>query len=102
MPIVFGPGVLARELPMNCLSSLLTASESRRSFLLNLRPEEPELMRKVSRSTVAKLRRIQFGRSSDQIDAQVVQFQLALEDPEVRSAAASTSRVKSGSFLASD
>jgi transposase len=37
---------------------------------------------------LAKLRRIQFGRSSEQIDAQIAQLELTLEDLEVRSAAA--------------
>jgi transposase len=38
---------------------------------------------------LAKLRRMQFGRSSEQIDAQIAQLELTLEDLEVRSAAAS-------------
>jgi len=37
---------------------------------------------------LAKLRRMQFGRSSEQIDAQIAQLELTLEDLEVRSAAA--------------
>jgi transposase len=36
---------------------------------------------------LAKLRRMQFGRSSEQIDAQIAQLELTLEDLEVRSAA---------------
>jgi transposase len=38
---------------------------------------------------LAKLRRIQFGRSFEQIDAQIAQLELTLEDLEVRSATAS-------------
>ena len=40
---------------------------------------------------LAKLRRMQFGRSSEQIDAQIAQLELTLEDLEVRSAATSLS-----------
>jgi len=37
---------------------------------------------------LAKLRRMQFGRSSEQIDAQIAQLELTLEDLEVRAATA--------------
>src|SRR5450631_4047383 len=37
---------------------------------------------------LAKLRRLQFGRSSEQIDEKIAQFELTLEDLEVREAAA--------------
>ena len=40
---------------------------------------------------LAKLRRKQFGRSSEQLDAQIAQLELTLEDLEVRSAATSLS-----------
>src|SRR6202140_4398526 len=36
---------------------------------------------------LAKLRRMQFGRSSEQIDAQIAQLELTLEDLEAREAA---------------
>src|SRR5271169_5674861 len=38
---------------------------------------------------LAKLRRMQFGRSSEQIDAEIAQLELTLEDLEMREAAAS-------------
>src|SRR5580658_7146854 len=37
---------------------------------------------------LAKLRRLQFGRSSEQLDAQIAQLELTLEDLEIRDSAA--------------
>lgn len=79
--------LLARETQLAVRAAALQASEARVAHLaaeLSTRTAEIEHLKLV----LAKLRRMQFGRSSEKLDQQIEQLELKLEDLEAEEAVA--------------